>query len=144
MARASARLAPINVPRLAKKPGWHCDGGGLYLRVAPPSAASWVLRYMIDGRARTMGLGPFPDIDLKEARLRAHEARKLKIDGRDPIEARREAKAAKRIEDAKGMTFKECGEAYIASHRDGWRNTTSAAKVTYSTIRTLMANSSAF
>ncbi|MCR5874231.1 tyrosine-type recombinase/integrase [Phenylobacterium sp. J426] len=113
---------------MAKKPGMHCDGAGLYLRVAPPSAASWVLRYMLDGKARTMGLGPFPEIDLKEARTRALEARRLKADGIDPIETRNAAKLAQRRAATKAMTFKECAEAYIASQRDGWRNDKHAAQ----------------
>ncbi|MDP1874811.1 MAG: tyrosine-type recombinase/integrase [Phenylobacterium sp.] len=106
----------------------YCDGAGLYLRVAPPSAASWVLRYMLDGKARTMGLGPFPEIDLKEARARALEARKLKADGIDPIETRKAAKLAKRLSAAKALTFKQCAQAYIASQRDGWRNNKHAAQ----------------
>lgn len=128
MARASARLKPIEVPRLAKKPGMHCDGAGLYLRVAPPSATSWVLRYMLDGKARTMGLGPYPEIDLKEARARALEARKLKADGIDPIDTRKADRQAKRIADSRAMTFRQCAEAYIASQRDGWRNAKHAAQ----------------
>jgi integrase len=122
MAHATARLSAVQIPRLIKKPGMHCDGGGLYLRVAPPGASSWVLRYMIDGRARTMGLGPYPEVDLKEARQKALEARKLKVEGNDPIDARRFERAAKRLAAAKAMTFKECAEAYIASHREGWQN----------------------
>ena len=35
------------------------DGGGLYLQVTT-GGASWVYRYMLDGRAREMGLGPLP------------------------------------------------------------------------------------
>lgn len=77
---------------------------------------------MIDGRARTMGLGAYPEVDLKEARQRALEARKLKAEGNDPIEARRLEKAAKRLAATTAMTFKECAEAYIASQREGWRN----------------------
>ncbi len=128
MARASARLKPIEVPRLAKRPGMHCDGAGLYLRVAPPGAASWVLRYMLQGRARTMGLGPYPEIDLKEARARALEARRLKVDGIDPIEVRRAAKLERVLAQQKAMTFEECAGAYISSHRDGWKNAKHAAQ----------------
>lgn len=122
MARATVRLKPVEVPRLVKKAGMHCDGGGLYLRVAPPSAASWVLRYMLDGRARTMGLGPYPEVGLKEAREKALAARRLKVEGRDPIELRRAERANQRVVAAKATTFKECAEAYVASQRDGWRN----------------------
>lgn len=122
MARATVRLKPVEVPRLLKKAGMHCDGGGLYLRVAPPSAASWVLRYMLGGRARTMGLGPYPEVGLKEAREKALAARRLKIEGGDPIDLRRVERATQRVVAAKAITFKECAEAYVASQRDGWRN----------------------
>lgn len=135
MAHASARLSAVQIPRLVKKPGMHCDGGGLYLRVAPPGASSWVLRYMIDGKARTMGLGPYPEVDLKEARQKALEARKQKVEGNDPIEARRLEKAARRLAAAKAMTFKECAEAYVASQREGWKNAKHADQWV-STLRT--------
>ena len=128
MARALARLKPVEMPRLVKKPGMHCDGHGLYLRVAPPSSASWVLRYMIDGRARSMGLGPYPEIKLTEARERALQARKLKVDGNDPIEVRRLERAEKRLAAAKTLTFKECATAYIKSHREGWKSEKHAAQ----------------
>ncbi len=41
----------------ASKPGLYADGGGLYLRVGRGGAKSWCLRYMLEGKAREMGLG---------------------------------------------------------------------------------------
>jgi Arm domain-containing DNA-binding protein len=38
-------------------PGRHGDGGGLWLQVGPTGTKAWLFRYMIDGRARAMGLG---------------------------------------------------------------------------------------
>src|SRR5262249_23684419 len=38
------------------EPGLHADGGGLYLRVGRGGAKSWCLRYMLQGKAREMGL----------------------------------------------------------------------------------------
>ena len=58
MGRAVGRLKPVDIGRLAKRAGMHCDGGGLYLRVVPPNECSWIFRFMLTGRARTMGLGP--------------------------------------------------------------------------------------
>ena len=52
------------------------DGGGLYLQVTT-HGASWVYRYMLRGRARTMGLGPLALYGLAEARAKALDARRL-------------------------------------------------------------------
>lgn len=129
MARGG-RLKPVELPRLIQRQGMHCDGAGLNLCVKNPGSASWVLRYMIEGKARTMGLGSYPDVGLSEAREKALQARKLKAEGDDPLEVRKLERAAKRLRDAKAMTFRECAEAYIASHRDGWRNSKHAEQWT--------------
>lgn len=102
----------------------HCDGGGLYMTVAPaPSnASSWVFRYMIAKRARTMGLGPYPEVTLVEARALAAEARRVKAHGQDPLELKASARVAERVTVARSMTFKQCAQAYIADHRAGWKN----------------------
>ena len=81
MGRAAERLRGVQVERLAKKVGLHNDGAGLCLRVTSETARSWVLRYMLDGKAREMGLGGYPDISLAEARVAAGEARTLKALG---------------------------------------------------------------
>ena len=65
------------------------DGGGLYLQVSAGGAKSWIFRFMLDGRAREMGLGPVHAIPLAEARKRAAECRRMRLDGIDPIEARK-------------------------------------------------------
>ena len=40
------------------KRGKHADGGGLYLFCLRPGYKLWTFRYMIQGRAREMSLGP--------------------------------------------------------------------------------------
>jgi len=100
---------------------YHGDGGGLYLQVTP-GGASWVFRYRVDGRLREMGLGPLHTISLADARQKALECRKLRLDGDDPIEARRAKRLATKLDAAKVMTFKACAEAYVAAHQAGWRN----------------------
>jgi integrase len=69
-----------------------------------------------------MGLGPYPDVSLAEARQKAFDARRLLRDGVDPIEARRAARTAARLEEARSLTFKDCAERYIVAHEAGWRN----------------------
>jgi hypothetical protein len=42
--------------------------------------------------------------------------------GLDPIEVREEEKRRNAIEAAKAVTFAQCAESYIESHKAGWRN----------------------
>jgi integrase len=112
---------------LAGNPGMHSDGDGLYLQVTS-GGASWIYRFMLNGRAREMGLGPLALFGLQEARAKALECRRLRHEGIDPIEARRAARLKARLDEAKAVTFKQCGEAYIKAHRVGWRNAKHAAQ----------------
>ena len=122
MARGVEKLKALSVARLSKKPGLYNDGAGLCLRVTPPSACSWVLRYMLDGKAREMGLGRYPDISLAEARLIAAEARKLKATGIDPITNREALRTKGRLEAARSVTFRYCAESYITAQKPSWKN----------------------
>jgi integrase len=83
---------------------------------------------MIAGRSREMGLGSVDDVTLEEARELARNARRLVLEGADPIQKRREQRAARDLERAKLMTFKECAERYIAAQQVAWRNSKHAAQ----------------
>jgi integrase len=128
MVRTTGRLTALKIAR-AKRPGMYADGGGLYLQVTE-GGASWIYRYMLNGRAHEMGLGPLALYGLSEARAKALDARKLRHEGVDPIEARRAARAQQRLDAAKAITFMECADAYIKAHRAGWRNGKHAAQWT--------------
>jgi integrase len=119
MARSINRLTDLKVRR-EKAPGLYHDGGGLYLQVTPSGAKSWVLRYMLRGKAREMGLGSVALVSLADARTRAVEARRLCLDGIDPIDHRRAERDAKALADAKAKTFEECFEAWMKAHSRGW------------------------
>jgi integrase len=119
MARALYRLTALKVAR-AKVPGMYADGGSLYLRVAPGGSRQWIFRYVTNGRLRDMSLGPAHTLTLAEARERATEARKLRLDDIDPLEHRRARRAALRAADARTITFRECCEAYLRSHDASW------------------------
>lgn len=93
--RGSHKLSALKVAR-ATMPGRYGDGGGLWLQVADGGSKSWIFRYQREGRARQMGLGPLDVVPLADARQRAIDARRLLLDGEDPIEAKRSARAASR------------------------------------------------
>jgi integrase len=101
------------------------DGGNLYLQCTRADDGttvrrSWVFRYEIAGRRREMGLGALHTFNLAEARARARELRQQLADGIDPLEARAAAKQARIAEQASRMTFRQCAEAYMNLHGDGW------------------------
>jgi integrase len=127
MTRVTERLTALEITRAIKRPGKYADGNGLYLQVTD-GGASWTYRFMLDGRPRYMGLGPLALYGLHEARAKALEARRLRHEGVDPIEARRAARAKARLEAARAVTFKQCAEAYVNAHRAGWRNAKHAAQ----------------
>ena len=121
MARTIGRLNSLAVAR-AKRPGLYPDGGNLYLQVGPSGSKSWLFRFTLNGRARAMGLGALSDISLAEARSLAGVCRRQLHEGIDPIEARNAQRAAAKLDAARSMTFQQCAEACIASHRAGWRS----------------------
>jgi hypothetical protein len=73
------RLTALKIEK-AKKPGMYGDGGGLYLRISPMGAKSWVYRYMLDRKPHWMGLGPYPLFGLAEAPAKAVDARRLRYE----------------------------------------------------------------
>jgi Arm DNA-binding domain/Phage integrase central domain len=121
MVRTLNRLTARAVATAAK-PGLYTDGGGLYLRVGRGGAKNWALRFMLEGKAREMGLGAFSKVSLADARKRASAARLLLVDRIDPIDRRKAEYAAKRVEGARSMTFDQCADAYIRAHEASWRH----------------------
>jgi integrase len=112
----TGKLTALEVARAvkARKPGLLNDGGGLYLK----NGSSWIFRYERAGKKRDHGLGPALDIGLADARGKAQDARRLLMDGVDPIEAKRASVAAV----AKAITFQEAGAAYVKAQSPGWRS----------------------
>jgi Arm DNA-binding domain len=71
------------------------DGGGLQLWVSPDGAKRWRQAYRFNEVQRTLAIGVYPAIGLKEAREARERAKRLLADGQDPTLARKLAKVAK-------------------------------------------------
>ena len=54
--------------------------------------------------------------------LSAAECRRLLALGKDPITERDNERARTLADKQRSMSFDQCGQAYIAAHRDGWSN----------------------
>lgn len=121
MPRAINKLNPLAVTKTTK-PGLYADGGGLYLQITTAGVKSWLFRYMRNGKARGMGLGPVHTIGLADARTRALDCRRQLLDGIDPIDSRNAERAAQGIAQTNAVTFQHCAEKYIEAYRASWKN----------------------
>lgn len=123
MPKKATELGPLAVGRI-KEPGFHAVGGvaGLHMQVAPGGARTWILRVLIAGKRRDMGLGGFPDVTLADAREKARRARDLVDQGIDPILQRRQAKSLLAAQRAAAKTFRQCAEEYIKAKSPEWTN----------------------
>lgn len=75
------------------------DEKGLYLFVSQSGGKLWRLNYRFDGKRKTLSLGSYPDVSLKQARIYRDEARTLIAAGTDPSELKKKQKSV--IADAK-------------------------------------------
>lgn len=107
-------LTPRSVAAL-KEPGRFADGGGLYVLVAPGGSKSWVLRTLVRGRRRDIGLGSVALVGLADARAEAVRLRRIARLGGDPLEERRAS--------TRGVpTFEQAARAFHQSISGGFRN----------------------
>lgn len=117
------KLNPKQVENLTE-PGPYEDGDGLRLIVKATGRKSWVLRFQINGRRREMGLGSYPEVGLKDARLAAGDQRKLLAAGTDPMAARdaerERQREEQRIKEARKVTFDALATEYWQAHGSSW------------------------
>lgn len=92
------------------------DRDGLYLHVAVAGSKTWHLAYRFDGKQRLYKIGPYPQIDLDEARNIAHDQRKLVATGIDPRE-HDEQKKLKNQASQQSTLWSVCVD--WLEHRDG-------------------------
>lgn len=85
---ALRRIKPADTPKK------YSDEKGLFLLVTPAGGKWWRLKYRFGGKEKSLSLGVYPEISLKQARERRDEARALVADGMDPSEKRKATKEA--------------------------------------------------
>ncbi|MEA1832551.1 tyrosine-type recombinase/integrase [Methylobacterium durans] len=101
--------------RALKASGRYADGNGLYLVVDPSGAKRWILRTVVQGHRRDIGLGGLGLVPLAEAREKALAFRKLAREGGDPLAERRKAQVGV-------PTFAEAAERVHDEHKATWKN----------------------
>jgi len=121
MPRSINKLNALKVASI-KDPGFHGDGGGLYLQVSRVANKSWVFRYKVKGQSHYMGLGSLTTVSSAEARQKANDCRRLRLQGIDPLIHRNGLLNALLLEAAKSKTFDECRDGFLTAHESSWRN----------------------
>lgn len=129
MPKKAKELGPLDVKRLVV-PGLHAVGGvaGLHLQILPSGGRSWLLRIVIGGKRREVGLGGFPDVPLALAREKAREVRQTVLEGRDPIAERAAARSALAAQRGAEITFDECAEKFVSAKSAEWKSAKHAAQ----------------
>lgn len=94
------------------------DEKGLYLLIAPSGGKWWRLDYRVGGKRKTLSLGTYPEVSLREARARRDLARKQIAEGRDPSLVRKalRAAAANRFEVVAREWYAKQAPSWAASH----------------------------
>ena len=70
------------------------DEKGMYLEVSPTGSKYWRMKYRFAGKEKRLALGVYPEISLKNARLKREEARKLLNNDTDPSDVKRAQKTS--------------------------------------------------
>ena len=112
-----SKLTQSFVKTVQTKGSYH-DVRGLMLRVGVRGNKNWVFRYQLNKRRHDLGLGAFPGVSLKAARLAVDGFRLELSQGVDPLSRRLQPEA----HTAPLVTFRVEAERYIETHRQSWKN----------------------
>lgn len=123
MARNRKELSPLEIGRITEI-GYHYVGGvpGLVLQVSKSGSKSWLLRVLVGGKRREIGMGGYPLVTVAHAREAARATRAKIAAGIDPVAEKATARSALAAAAASAITFQQAAEKYIAANEPGWKN----------------------
>ena len=93
---------------------------GLHLWVKDSLKRYWIFRYTLGNKRKGISLGAYPNVGLKQARIKATEARDKVNRGLCPMEEKKVAKAP--IKQSMSPLFSDFSLAHIQTMRPKWRN----------------------
>jgi len=94
------------------------DGGGLYLFITPAGAATWRVKYRIQGKEKLYSVGPYPLVSLAAARVELREVKALLLENKDPVTERRVNRAA--TASGSDNTFEAVALEWLAMKQSEW------------------------
>src|SRR6266404_6110784 len=102
-------------------PGYHSDGGGLYLQKRESGLGSWIFRYERSGKEIWLGLGSLDTITAEEAREQARQYRKMLTVGQNPVIERHAERAKQAKAAAETILFRDAWAAAVEQRKDEWK-----------------------
>lgn len=108
MPKIAKELSAMDIKRLVR-PGRHAVGyiSGLLIVVKDSGAKSWMLRTIIGNRRCSIGLGPYPEVSLADARNKARRYKEDIRQGIDPLEQKKAMQRSLIKSQNERMTFAE-------------------------------------
>lgn len=134
MPKVAKELTAIEVKRLnTNGPNFVGGVAGLILQISNDGKAkSWLLRTRVGSKRQHIGLGPYPQVTLAEARVAAKTHIANVKAGGNPLAEKQEARIKLIASQASSKTFKDCATAYMNAksgeftndkHRKQWSST---------------------
>lgn len=108
----------IKAAKPADKPVKMTDGDGLYLLIHPNGGKWWRFDYRFDGKRKTLSMGVYPEVSLRDARDRRDDARRKIANQIDPGEHRKANKNARA--DAVANSFETVAREWFAKMLATW------------------------
>jgi integrase len=110
--------AKLRVLKPAERPYKVADSGGLHVVVATSGSRFWRYAYRFDGKQKDLSLGTYPLMSLSQARAARDAAKRLLLEGRDPVQARKAETRRRKI--AAAHTFKLVADEWFEARRRRW------------------------
>jgi integrase len=104
----------IKAAKPTVKPVKLFDTGGLFLIVAPSGGRWWRFKYRFQGKAKTLSLGTYPTVTLKDARERRDGLKRQLAQGIDPGVMRKACK------ESQANTFEALALEWHAKFKHTW------------------------
>ena len=112
--------AAIKQAKTQQNDYWLTDERGLRLLVKVNGSKYWRLKYRHGGKQKTLALGVYPEVSLKQAREKVLEAKRLLAEGADPAETHTKQAKKRQTEAEEGLLFAAMAKDWWENQRGTW------------------------
>ena len=106
-----------------EKPYKLADGGGLYIEVMPTGSKLWRMKFkQATGKESRLAFGSYPEVSIVQAREKRDAARRLKVEGVDPGQAKKDKERIAGEQAA--QTFEKLAREWHSNKLSPWHHTT--------------------